>query len=333
MRASCSSWSNSGTLLPFPSGYQEAEGEARGGLRRRDSHGAKLSVRSDGAEALVQLLVEEARVAHHAAGFRKKEFLIVELQTLDESGDKSGKVVGGILKQLAGSGIALISSADNHRKNPGEHFIRSTVGEGLHFVPGGNLEFPENQFAHRGVGAGAIEFVNGGDGSAPADIEGAAFIAEKRAVAANAGDLAMGIASNGGGTGAGNQDDGGTFASGFESKLEIGADNHGLTGEFLLEETLHFSLGVRMARAGQARAKSGDLREWDIGGVERGTRGFTNRSECAAKSNTHGIGGPAAAARADAGGFIHENAFRLGATTIEAENVAHSQSIREAGRG
>ena len=211
-------------------------------------------MRSDGAETFIHLLVEERRVAHHATGLRKKEFLIVELQTLHESGDKSGKVVRGILEQFAGGGITLIGSANNHRKNPGEHFIRSTVGEGLHFVPSGNFQFLENQFTHRGVNAGTIEFVNGGDGSTPADIEGAAFIAKKRAVAANARDLATGIASDGGRTSAGNHNDGGTFARGFESELEIGADNHGLTGEFFLEKALHFSLGVRVAGARKARA-------------------------------------------------------------------------------
>jgi hypothetical protein len=128
------------------------------------------------------------------------------------------------------------------------------VGEGLHFVPSGNFQFLENQFTHRGVNAGTIEFVNGGDGSTPADIEGAAFIAKKRAVAANARDLATGIASDGGRTSAGNHNDGGTFARGFESELEIGADNHGLTGEFFLEKALHFSLGVRVAGARKARA-------------------------------------------------------------------------------
>src|SRR5208282_4847411 len=99
------------------------------------------------------------------------------------------------------------------------------------------------------------------------------------------------------------------------------------------EEAFHFSFGVLMARAGEASAKSGDFRGRDIHGVERRTRSFTNGSERATKSDAHGIGRAAAAAREDAGSFVHENAFRLGAAAIEAENVAHSQSIREAGRG
>jgi len=290
-------------------------------------------VRSDGAEALVHLLIKEKRAADHATSFRKKKFLILELQPLHESGDENGEVTGGILEQFASGGIALIGSADNHRENPRKHFIGDTVGERLNFVPGGDIEFLENQFADRGVDAGAIELVNGGDGSAPADIEGAAFIAKKRAVAANARDLAMGIAADGGRAGACNQDDGGTFAGGFESEFEIGADNYGFTREFFLEETLHFSLGVRVARAGEARAKSGDFRGRDIDGVERRTRRFTNGSQRATKSDTHGIGRAAAAAREYAGGLVHEDAFRLGAATVEAENVAHSQSIREAGGG
>ena len=193
------------------------ESEARGGFRGRDGHGAKLSVRSDGAEALVHLLVKENRVAHHAAGFHKKEFLIVEFQTLHQSGDEVGEVVGSMLEQFAGDGIALIGKADNHRENPGKHFIGGAVGEGLNFVPGGDIEFLEDQFAYRRVDSGAIEFVNRGDGSALADIESAAFIAKERAVAANAGDLTTGIASDGGRAGAGDEDDCRTCTGGFES--------------------------------------------------------------------------------------------------------------------
>ena len=174
--------------------------------------------------------------------------------------------------------------------------------------------------------------MNGGDGCTTTDIEGAAFIAKKRAVAANAGNLALGVASDGGGAGAGDQDNCGTFASGFESEIEIRADNHGCAGEFFLEEALHFSFGVRIARAREARAKSGDILSRDIDGVERGTRCFANGSQRAAETHAHGIGRTAAAAGEDAGGFVHEDAFRLGAATIEAEHAAHSQSIREAGR-
>ncbi len=256
----------------------------------------------------------------------------MKLQTLHESGDESGEVVGGILKQFAGDEIALISSANNHGENSGKHFIGSAMGEGLHFVPTGNLEFIENQFANRRVNTGAIEFMNGGDGSTAANVKGAALITENRAVAANASDLAMGVASNSGRTSSSNQDDGGPLTGGFESEFEVGANNHGFAGEFFLEEALHFSFGVGLTGASKARAKSGDFGGWDIRGIDSGTSGFTNGSKRTAKSDTHGIGGAAAAAGEDAGGFVHEDAFRLGATTIEAENVAHSQSILEARR-
>ena len=257
----------------------------------------------------------------------------MESQALHEGGDKSSEIAGGILKQFTGGGVALIGCEDDYGENSGKHFIGNALGNGLHLVPSGDLEFPENQFANRGVDTRAIEIVNGGDGSAAANIEGAAFIAKKRPVSANACDLTVGIATDGGRTRACNEDDGGAFASGFKSEFEIGADNHGFTGEFFFEKALHFSLSVGVARASKACAKSGDFRGRDIDGIERGTRCFTNGSERAAKSNTHGIGRTAATAREDARGVIHEDALRLGAATIEAENIAHSQSIREEGRG
>lgn len=333
VRASCSSWSNSGKLPPFPGGQQETEGEARGGFRGGDGHGAELSKRSNGAEALVHLLVKKQGAVNHAARFCKQETLIAKMQALHEGGDKSGEVDSGILKQFTRGGIALIGGEDNHGENSGKHFIGNALGKGLHLVPGRDFKFQENQLANGRIDARAIEFVNGGDGGAAANIKGAAFIAKKRAVPTNASDLAMGIASDGGRSGAGDENDGGTFARGFESEFEIGANNHGFAGEFLLENAFHFSLGVRVARACQSRADSADIRGRDIHGIERGTRGFTNGSERAAKSDTHGIGRAAAAARENAGGFVHEDAFRLGAATIEAENIAHSQSIREEGRG
>src|SRR5208283_2268752 len=58
---------------------------------------------------------------------------------------------------------------------------------------------------------------------------------------------------------------------------------------------------------------------------------FTDGSERAAKSDAHGVGRSAAAARKDVARFVHEDAFRFCAAAIEPENVAHNQSIREAG--
>jgi hypothetical protein len=121
--------------------------------------------------------------------------------------------------------------------------------------------------AHRGVGASTIELVQSSDGSAPAHIVSAAFVSEERAVAANAGDLAVRIAPNGGGTGAGNQDNRRTFAGGLKSELKIGTHNHSFAGEFFLEEAFHFSFGIRVTRSGKTRAKSEDFRRWDIGGL------------------------------------------------------------------
>src|SRR5208283_618396 len=190
--------------------------------------------------------------------------------------------------QFTSGGIALIGGEYNHGENSGKHFIGNTLDKGLHLVPGGDFEFPENQLADRGVDSGAIEFVNGGDGSAPADIERAAFIAKKRAVSANAGDLAVGIATDGGRTRAGDEDNGGAIPSRFKGEFEIGADDYCFSGEFFLEEALHLSLGVRVARAGKACAKSGDICVRDIDGIERGTRCFTYGSERSAKSDPHG---------------------------------------------
>jgi hypothetical protein len=104
-------------------------------------------------------------------------------------------------------------------------------------------------------------------GDAPAHIVSAAFVSEERAVAANAGDLAVRIAPNGGGTGAGNQDNRRTFAGGLKSELKIGTHNHSFAGEFFLEEAFHFSFGIRVTRSGKTRAKSEDFRRWDIGGL------------------------------------------------------------------
>ena len=282
-------------------------------------------------EALVYLLIEEEGAPHHAARLGEQEFLILELQPLDEGSDERGEVVGGGLKQGARSGIALIRSAQNHRKNLREDFIGHAVGEGLDFVPGGGVEFLENEAAHRGVGASAVEFAQSGDGSAAADIKGAAFVSEERAMAANARDLALRVASNRGGTRAGNQDNRGTLAGGLQSELQIGAHHNGFAGEFFLEEALHFSFGIRLARAGKTRAKSDHFRRRDIGGLQGPARGFTDGSERAAKSDAHRIGRAAAAACKNVARFVHEDAFRFRAAAIEAENVAHNQSIREAG--
>ncbi len=150
-------------------------------------------------------------------------------------------------------------------------------------------------------------------------------------MAANAGNLALRVAPDRGGTGAGNQDNRGTLAGGFQSKLKIGAHHHGFAGEFFFEEALHFSFGIRLARAGDTRAKSDDFRRGDIGGLQGPARGFTNGSERAAKSDPHGIGRAAAAARKDVVRFVHEDAFRFRAAAVKAENIAHNQSIREAG--
>jgi hypothetical protein len=282
-------------------------------------------------EAFVHQLIKEEGAAHHAARLGQKEFLILEMQALDEGGDKRGEVVGSRLEQGVRGGIALIRSSQNHRENLGEDFIGDAVGEGLDFVPGSGVEFLKNQAAHRGVGASTIEFVQSGNGSAAADIESAAFVSEERTVAANAGDLALRIAPNRGGTGAGNQDNRGTFAGGLQSKLKIGAHHHGFAGKFFLEEAFHFSFGIRLARAGKTRAKSDDFRRRDIGGLQGPARGFTNGSQRAAKSDAHRIGGAAAAARKDVARFVHEDAFRFRAAAIEPENIAHNQSIREAG--
>lgn len=282
-------------------------------------------------EALVDLLIKEEGAAHHAARLGQKEFLILELQALDEGGDERGEVVGGGLEEGARGGIALIRSAQNHRKNLGENLIGDIVGEGLDFVPRGGVEFLENQAAHRSVGASTIELVQSGTGSAPADIESAAFVSEERTVAANAGDLPLRIAPNGGGTRAGNQDNRRTCAGGLQSEFKIGAHDDGFAGKFFLEEALHFSFGIRLARAGKTRAKSDDFRRWNIGGLQGPARGFTDGRQRAAKSDAHGVGRAAAAARENVTRFVHKDAFRFRAAAIEAENVAHNQSIREAG--
>jgi len=199
-------------------------------------------------EALVDLLIKEEGAAHHAAGLGKQEFLILELQAFDERGDERGEVIGGRLEQGARGGIALIRGPQNHRKNLGKDFIGDVVGEGLDFVPGGGVQLLENQPAHRGVGASAIEFVQSGDGSPATDIERAAFVSEEWTVAANAGDLALGITPNGGGTRASDQDNRGAFSGGLQSKLQIGAHYYGFAGKFFLEEALHFSFRIRLAR-------------------------------------------------------------------------------------
>ena len=282
-------------------------------------------------EAFVHQLVKEEGAAHHASRPGQEEFLILELQAFDKGGDKRGEVIGSRLEQGPRGGIVLIRSSQNHRENLGEDIIGNAVGEGLHFVPRSGVEFLENQAAHRGVGASTIELVQSRDGSAAAHIERATFVSEERAVAANAGDLALRIAPDRGGTCAGNQNNRGTFAGGFQSKLQIGAHHHGFAGEFFLEEALHFSFGIRLARAGETRAESDDFRRRDIGGLQGPARGFTNGSERAAKSDAHRVGRAAAAARQDVARFVHEDAFRFRAAAVEPENVAHNQSIREAG--
>src|SRR5208337_1232434 len=95
----------------------------------------------------------------------------------------------------------------------------------------------------------------------------------------------------------------------------------------------HFSFGIRLACAGETRAKSDDFRWRDIGGLQGPARSFTDGSERAAKSDAHGIGRAAAAARKDVARFVHEDAFRFRTAAVEPENVAHNQSIREAGHG
>ena len=129
-------------------------------------------------EAFVHQLVKEEGAAHHAACPGQKKFLILELQAFDKGGDKRGEVVGSRLEQGTGGGIVLIRSSQNHRENLGKDFIGNAVGEGLDFVPGSGIEFLENQAAHRGVGARAIELVQSGNGSAAAHIERATFVSE-----------------------------------------------------------------------------------------------------------------------------------------------------------
>ena len=93
-------------------------------------------------------------------------------------------------------------------ENAGENFVGGGASAIAKIGPTRKFEVAENLCADRGVGAGAVAFADGGSNGEAADIEGASLITEERAVTAGAGGVALRVAAECGGAGAGDEDDG-----------------------------------------------------------------------------------------------------------------------------
>jgi hypothetical protein len=189
----------------------------------------------------------------------------------------------------------------------------------------------EDFCADGGVGSGAIALANRSGDRLTANIVGAALIAEKRAAAAGASGVALRVATDGGGTGAGNEHDGGLLAGGIERELKIGDEAEFCVGKCVGEMAQHLFVGLGAANSGKAGAEGGDVADFDASFARGGLRGFGESGDRGLVTDAEGIGGAGTSGRSDLALGIEENAFGFAAATVEAQDVVHGERICDLG--
>ncbi len=276
--------------------------------------------------------VEEFRVGDHAAGFGDVDCGIAQLEAVDERVDEERDFLRGGAEQGLGVGVAGFGGLGDDGENAGKDLVGGVAGAITEFGPTGKFEMAEDFCADGGVGTGAIAFAHGGSYSKTADVEGAALIAEERTVAAGAGGVAVRIATQGGGAGAGDENDGGGLLDGFEREFEIGDEADFCVGECVCDLALHFFVRLRAADSGEACTESFDFTEFDAGFARGGLRGLRERGGCGFMADAERVGGAGASCGAELVVGIEEDAFGFGAAAVEAQDVVHGERIFDFGR-
>jgi hypothetical protein len=299
------------------------ECEARGGLGWSDRQKANGGARRDFLELSVELGIEKFGSAHHAAGFRDVHGGIAQVEAIDESIGEDCDFLRGVAEQSLCVSVAGFGGLRDDWKNARKNFVGSGAGSVAEIGPIRKFEVAENFCADGGVGAGAIAVTDGGGDSEATNIESAALVAEERAVAACAGGLALGVAAEGTGARAGDEDDRFGLSDGCEREFEIGDEADLRVGERVCEVVPHFFVGLRAADSSEAGADCGNLAEVDAGFAGGGLSGFGEGGSCGFVADAEWIRRAGAGGSADLVVGVEEDAFRFGATAVEAQDIVH----------
>ncbi len=155
---------------------------------------------------------------------------------------------------------------------------------------------------------------------ATSDVESAAFIAEPRASATRARDVALRIATVRGGTSADDQDDAFTFANGrVQRDGEVSGHSDCCFRKSAFQKSGN-AFGDRFAAgAADARADATNIASFQMMALENHVGRVTEREPGLRVSSAQRIRWARSSAREDVGIRIHQNAIGLGATAIETE--------------
>jgi hypothetical protein len=212
-------------------------------------------------------------------------------------------------------------------KNARKNFVGGSAGAITKFGPARKFQEAEDFGADGGVGAGAVAFANRSGDRKAADVVGAALIAEERAVAADARDVTLCVATDGGGACAGDKNDRGGLAGGFEREFEIGDEAALCVRECVRELALHFFVGLGAADSSEACAKSGDFAGIDASFTRGRLCRFGKRVGRGFEAGAERVGGSGARCGSHLALGIEEDAFGFGAAAIEAQDVVHGTRI------
>ncbi len=201
------------------------------GGKCRDGHGqwADAGVRRDVGGSSVEGFVEEWAAAKDATGLGKEKRLISQSERCYDRGYKFREFFRSGLEQYAGAGVAVVCGCCDDREHLGKDAICMGANLVLQLDPVA-MEGVKNFVAERRVLVAARLTQAEHDGL-PADVVGAAGIAEDGTQAPFASQVVGRVATNDGGAGAGDNHDAGDLLSSSQGHTEIGFEKHGGVGK------------------------------------------------------------------------------------------------------
>ncbi len=142
-------------------------------------------------------------------------------------------------------------------------------------------------------------------------------------------DLSLSITANRGGSGSSDQDDYRTFPRSRKSNFQIRRNADCRTGECCFQGRPHSLLHLRLSSARQSRAYCSDRVSCDPRFLQAKIRRFLDFTCGRFHSHSGRVRWPREAAGKNLFRRVHQDAFRLCAAAIDAQNVIHGKSIRE----
>ena len=224
-------------------------------------------------------------------------------------------------------GVPGFGGLCHDRKNAWKYFVGGGAGAIAKFCPIRKFEAAENLGSDCGVGAGAIEFSDRGGDRQPPYVVRATLVAQKRTVSAGAGGVALRVAAQSGGPGAGYENNCFRLGDGREREFEISDEPYLSARERVGDVLLHLLVRLRAANSGETCAEGADLANLDASFLRSGLRGFGQRRSRGFVSDAKWVGWPGTRCGANTALRVKKDTFSFGPTAIKAQNIVHEMRI------